>query len=144
MRTISEIIVHCTATRSGRAVDVDDVRRWHLQRGFFDIAYHFLILLDGTVQKGRPIETAGAHCQGHNTHSIGVCYVGGLDSDGCPADTRTPEQKRALVKLLSSLKRQFPDAEIHSHRDFAAKACPCFDATKEYKSKGSESPEGLS
>ena len=132
MRKINEIIVHCTATKAGQHFDVNDVRRWHLQRKFKDIGYHFLVLLDGTVQQGRPIAEAGAHCTGHNTNSIGVCYVGGLDASGNPADTRTPEQRQALCNLLTTLKKQFPTAVIHGHRDFAAKACPSFDATKEY------------
>lgn len=134
MRKITEIIVHCTATKAGRHFDVNDVRRWHLQRGFRDIGYHFLVLLDGTVQKGRPLAEAGAHCTGHNANSIGVCYVGGLDTDGRPSDTRTPQQRQALRNLLTELRRQFPTAVIHGHRDFAPKACPCFNATEEYKS----------
>lgn len=132
MRTIDEIIVHCTATKAGRHFDVNDVRRWHLQRNFRDIGYHFLVLLDGTVQQGRPLAEAGAHCTGHNARSIGVCYVGGLSASGQPADTRTTAQRLALRNLLVGLKRQFPTAVIHGHRDFADKACPCFDATKDY------------
>lgn len=133
-RSITEIIVHCTATRAGQHFDANDVRRWHLQRGFNDIGYHFLVLLDGTVQKGRDLATPGAHCKGHNAHSIGVCYVGGLDTNGQPADTRTPQQRTALRNLLVELKSKFPMAVIHGHRDFAQKACPCFDATAEYAS----------
>lgn len=133
MRPINEIIVHCTATKEGQNFDVKDVRRWHLQRKFKDIGYHYLVLLDGTVQKGRPIEQPGAHCTGHNTNSIGVCYVGGLDANGKPADTRTLKQRYALRFLLSELRYKYPQATIHGHRDFAAKDCPCFDATKEYQ-----------
>ena len=76
MRVIDEIIVHCTATPQGRAVSVDDIDRWHRQRGFAGIGYHFVVYLDGTVHTGRPIGLAGAHCKGHNAHSIGICYVG--------------------------------------------------------------------
>ena len=132
MRAINEIIVHCTATKAGQRFTVRDVRKWHLERGFNDIGYHYLILLDGMIQEGRPIEKTGAHCKGHNQNSIGVCYVGGLDKDGNPADTRTDEQKEALLWLLKDLKRQYPNATVHSHRDFAKKSCPSFDATKEY------------
>lgn len=134
MRNIDEIIVHCTATRAGQRFTVVDVRKWHLERGFNDIGYHFLVLLDGTIQSGRPIDKTGAHCKGHNQNSIGVCYVGGLDKDGKPCDTRTTEQKESLLWLLKDLKSQYPNAVIHSHRDFAKKSCPCFDATKEYAS----------
>ena len=141
MRRINEIIIHCTATSAGREVTVADVRRWHKARGFADIGYHYLIYLDGSVHEGRPLEQIGAHCVGHNQHSIGVCYVGGLKSSSgakgsgsfVPGDTRTPEQKRSLFVLLSELKQRFPDASIHGHREFANKACPCFDAREEYK-----------
>jgi len=132
MRTINEIIVHCSATFPDQVVTVADITRWHRQLGWKTIGYHFLVTLTGEVQTGRPIEEAGAHCKGHNSHSIGVCYAGGLDADGKPSDTRNPEQKAALLALLSELKQRFPNAVIHSHSDFAAKACPCFDATNEY------------
>ena len=133
MRKITEIIVHCTATREGKDYTVNEVRQWHRARGFSDIGYHYLIRLNGSLEEGRNLSIAGAHCVGHNTNSIGVCYVGGLDSEGNPKDTRTREQKIALKTLLTSLRIAFPDAEIHGHCDFAAKACPCFDATEEYR-----------
>ena len=132
MRTINSIIIHCTATKPLAHINVNDVRRWHRERGFSDIGYHYLILVDGTVEVGRPLSSVGAHCKGHNAHSIGVCYVGGLNDKGKPADTRTPAQRAALRNLLITLKRQYPNAIIYGHRDFAAKACPCFDATAEY------------
>lgn len=132
MRRIDEIIVHCTATPQGMAVSVSDIDRWHRQRGFAGIGYHFVVYLDGTVHTGRPIDRVGAHCKGHNAHSIGVCYVGGLDVQGCPMDTRTPEQKVALCALIAVLKHLYPNAKVYGHRQFANKACPCFDAEKEY------------
>ena len=107
MRTINEIIVHCTATFPDQAVTVADITRWHRQLGWKTIGYHFLITLTGEVQTGRPIEEAGAHCKGHNAHSIGVCYAGGLDAEGNPADTRNEAQKQALLLLLKQLKEQF-------------------------------------
>ena len=127
MRKIKEIIVHCTATREGMDFKADDVDRWHRARGFRMIGYHFLVLLDGTVVKGRPLAMVGAHCLGHNANSIGVCYVGGLDFRGRPSDTRTPAQKKALRALVDKLKEQYPEARVAGHREFAAKACPCFD-----------------
>ena len=133
MRSISEIIVHCTATPDGRDVRVPQIRQWHLKRGFKDIGYHYAVYLDGTVAEGRPIAQPGAHCLGHNAHSIGVCYVGGLDRHGHPADTRTLKQKKSLERLLGQLHDRFPSATVHGHREFAAKACPCFDAAKEYR-----------
>jgi N-acetylmuramoyl-L-alanine amidase len=132
MRSITEIIIHCTATPEGREVSREEVRKWHLQRGFTDIGYHYLILLDGKTEKGRDEASIGAHCEGHNYCSIGVCYVGGCDQAMKPKDTRTAAQKNALVNLLKVLKAKYPAATIHGHREFAQKACPCFDATKEY------------
>lgn len=133
MRTINEIIVHCTATPEGKDYTVEDITRWHKERGFKTIGYHYVVYRDGSVHEGRPLAEVGAHCKGHNAHSIGVCYVGGLTADGRKAkDTRTLEQKEALVLLLVRLKTKFPMAEIHGHRDFAAKECPSFDATREY------------
>lgn len=134
MRKINEIIVHCTATAEGKNFKAADIDRWHKAKGWNRIGYHHVVDLDGTVEPGRPESEVGAHCLKHNANSIGVVYVGGLASDGkTPKDTRTPEQKAALVKLLTELKQLYPNATIHGHRDFAAKACPSFDATKEYK-----------
>lgn len=134
MRKINEFIVHCTATAEGKNFKAADIDRWHKQRGWEGIGYHHVVDLDGTVEPGRPESKQGAHCLGHNANSIGVVYIGGLASDGkTPKDTRTPQQKAALVKLLIELKHKYPGAVIHGHRDFAAKACPSFDATTEYK-----------
>lgn len=132
MRSINEIIIHCTATPEGRAHTVADIDLCHRQRGFSMIGYHYLVMLDGTVKQGRPLTMTGAHCKGHNAHSIGVCYVGGLDSRMKPKDTRTEAQRKALRSLVCRLKQQFPGAKVYGHRDFAAKACPCFDARTEY------------
>lgn len=134
MRKINEIIVHCTATAEGKNFKAADIDRWHKAKGWNGIGYHHVVDLDGTVEPGRPENEVGAHCLKHNANSIGVVYVGGLASDvKTPKDTRTPQQKAALVKLLTELKNRYPNATIHGHRDFAAKACPSFDATKEYK-----------
>lgn len=134
MRKINEIIVHCTATAEGKNFKAADIDRWHKAKGWNGIGYHHVVDLDGTVEPGRPENEVGAHCLKHNANSIGVVYVGGLASDGkTPKDTRTPQQKAALVKLLTEIKQLYPNATIHGHRDFAAKACPSFDATKEYK-----------
>ena len=134
-RTIKELIVHCSATPEGKDYSVDTIRQWHLQRGFSDIGYHYVIYRDGSIHIGRDESIIGAHCTGHNTNSIGVCYIGGCAFDGkTPKDTRTTEQKQSLVKLLKELKTKYPQASIHGHRDFSSKACPSFDATKEYSS----------
>lgn len=133
-RNIKEIIVHCTATPEGRNVTIPEITSWHKKRGFTTIGYHYVIMLDGSLSIGRDVNVSGAHCVGHNSNSIGVCYVGGLAKDGKTAkDTRTPAQKYALLQLLKKLRAAYPNAKIYGHRDFAAKACPSFDATKEYK-----------
>ena len=132
MRTITEIIVHCSATREGMDFHAADIDMWHKQKGWKCIGYHYVIDLDGTVETGRPMTQTGAHCRGHNQHSIGICYIGGLDNHGLPCDTRTEAQKTALLHLIRTLKEQFPQAQVYGHSDFAAKACPCFDAKTEY------------
>lgn len=133
-RGITEIIVHCSATKRGQNVTTQQIDQWHKQRGFRCIGYHYVVYLDGSVHQGRNVDEAGAHCTGHNAHSIGVCYIGGLADDAkTPADTRTLAQKAALLDLIKRLKRIYPNASVHGHREFANKACPCFDAEKEYK-----------
>lgn len=131
-RRIDAIIVHCTATPPGMKVTVDDIDRWHKQRGWKGIGYHFVVDLDGTIHAGRPLDCVGAHCKGHNAHSIGVCYVGGIDENGHPADTRTPEQKEALQRLIDVLLKKYPHAKVYNHYRFANKACPSFNAEEEY------------
>ena len=135
MRQINKIIVHCSATREGENYTVDTIRSWHVDgRGWSDIGYHFYIDLYGEIHKGRDISRIGAHTKGLNRNSIGVCYCGGVEEDGkTPKDTRYDCQKEALLAVLRTLKAMYPEAEIHGHRDFANKACPSFDATKEYE-----------
>lgn len=114
MRRITLFIIHCSATRCGQPYSFEDCRRDHID--------------------GRPLSLEGAHCFGHNRHSIGICYEGGLDGKGLPRDTRTPAQKAALTQLLQELGRHFPAALTVGHRDLnPQKACPSFDAAKEYK-----------
>lgn len=132
MRKINLIVVHCTATPAGRDIGVAEIDRYHRSRGFDGCGYHYVIRIDGRVEGGRGIERVGAHALGYNAESVGVAYVGGLDGAGRPADTRTPEQRRALRALLADLRHRYPGARIVGHRDLAAKACPCFDATHEY------------
>lgn len=146
-RRITEIIVHCEATPEGEDFTPQQVSDWHRARRFspyirdgkrWYIGYHYIVERDGTIVPCRPERIKGCHCTGHNAHSIGVSYVG-----GCPPrsvrgwnrmakDTRTPQQKAALIKLLKELKAKYPEARIYGHRDFAAKPCPCFDARAEY------------
>ena len=133
MRDINKIIIHCSATREGQKFSVDTIRSWHTDKGWSDIGYHYVVHLDGSISYGRSIEIIGAHTRGHNTGSIGICYIGGVESDGkTPKDTRTLEQKESLLDLIRTLKKLNSNATVHSHRDFAAKACPSYDATTEY------------
>ena len=137
MRQINKIIVHCSATREGADIPVETIKDWHVNgRGWSDIGYHFYIDLYGEIHKGRDIAKIGAHCKGQNRNSIGICYCGGVESDGkTPKDTRLECQKEALLCVLRTLKAMYPEAVIHSHKDFANKACPSFDATNEYKDR---------
>ena len=133
MRTITLIIVHCSANQAGSVLRMADIDRYHRSLGWKGCGYHYVIPTDGTVETGRDEARAGAHCKNHNRHSIGVCYIGGLSSDGKPTDTRTEAQRVALRKLLERLHRKYPNALILGHRDLnPQKACPYFDVVREY------------
>lgn len=133
MRTITLIIVHCSANRAGSALRMADIDSYHRSLGWIGCGYHYVIPTDGTIEPGRPEEMVGAHCKNHNRHSIGVCYIGGLSKDGKPADTRTDAQRIALRTLLERLRRRYPNALIVGHRDLdPQKVCPCFDVANEY------------
>lgn len=140
MRTIDTIIVHCTA---GPATDTArKICDYHTRpasaggRGWKTPGYHYIIEADGSTVPCVPVSRISNGCRGHNATAINIAYTGGVDPKDLrtPRDTRTPEQREALLNLLTTLRRQFPDAQIHGHRDFANKACPSFDARKEYKS----------
>lgn len=132
MRKINKIIIHCSATPENRHVTVQDIDRWHRERGFSGIGYHWVIYLDGSVHMGRSEDIPGAHVTGHNSNSIGVCYIGGVDRQLNAKDTRTFEQIESLKALVAKIKERYPSATIHGHREFAAKACPSFDVNKEF------------
>lgn len=131
-RPISEVIVHCTATPEGREVSVDTIRGWHKANGWSDIGYHYVVHLDGTVEAGRPEAFIGAHVVDHNTGTLGVVYVGGVDAAMGPKDTRTPAQRDALMALCQALCVKYPKiAKISGHNQYAAKACPSFDVRQD-------------
>ena len=140
MRKINKIVVHCTATPEGRPVSVDEIDSWHKQRGWSQIGYHYVVQIDGTINQGRPINISGAHVKGHNKYSIGITYVGGVESergeDGkwIAKDTRTDAQIDSLEYLVGFLCASYPGSEVYGHRDFSTKACPSYDAKEEYKS----------
>ena len=126
MRRIDKIIIHCSATEGGRDFHASDIDMWHRARGFKCIGYHYVVTLDGEIEAGRSETEIGAHCLGQNANSIGICYIGGLRA-GEPYDTRTAAQREALKLLVNKLMRRYPGATIHGHKEFANKACPCFD-----------------
>jgi len=131
-RKINKIILHCTATKEGKRYDVNDIRQWHLDRGWSDIGYHYLINLNGDIENGRDIEKIGAHCKGQNTGSVGIAYVGGLDTNGKPKDTRTKAQKESLEVVIDVIRNLVgEDIPVFGHNEFSNKACPCFDVSKE-------------
>ena len=133
MRKINLIVLHCSATRCNKPFPVTALIRCHAERFGFT-GYHYYITRDGTVYQTRHEQLVGAHAKGYNQHSLGVCYEGGLTPKGKPADTRTPEQKKAMLKLLKKLLAAHPGAEVVGHRDLPGvhKDCPCFDVRKEY------------
>lgn len=145
-REVNLIVVHCSATRVDRDITARDIDSFHRVRGFSSWGYHYYVLKDGSIEKMRDESEPGAHAYGHNRDSIGLCYEGGLDVNGRPADTRTAAQKRTLVALLRSLRADYPGARIVGHRDLSpdvngngrvdkwerTKECPCFDAAEEY------------
>ena len=156
MRKISLIAVHCSATRSNSSFNAEDLKADHIRpkskggRGFIGVGYHFIIERSGLIVHGRPVTVAGAHIAGHNSRSIGICYIGGLDPQGKPTDTRTPEQIAALQRLLLQQRALYPDAKIRGHRDLSPdkdgdgviephewlKSCPCFDVAAWCRSVG--------
>ena len=132
MREITEIIIQCSATKEGHPFFAADIDRWHKAQGWSGIGYHYVIDIDGKVETGRAEYQTGAHAKGHNANSIGICYIGGLDINGKPKDTRTQEQRKSLAELVARLKVKYPKATVHGHNEFANKACPCFNVRKEF------------
>lgn len=137
MRVVNDIIIHCSDSPATLDIGAKEIKEWHTLpkpkgNGWADIGYHYVIRLDGTVEKGRLISRAGAHCLYHNAHSIGICYVGGKNEKGERVDTRTPAQKSSMVKLVTNLIRMYR-CDVHGHRAYTdGKTCPNFNAHAEY------------
>ena len=143
MRKIDLFVIHCSATREDRCFTEYDLDTCHRRRGFNGPGYHFYIRKDGRIVSTRPIERVGAHARGFNARSIGICYEGGLDREGHPKDTRTPEQKHSMRVLVRTLLTDYPGCEVCGHRDLSTdlngngeiepeewiKACPCFEVS---------------
>ena len=136
MRTITLLVIHCSAVKPDQTSSAAQIDTWHRKDNHwkFGIGYHYVIRRDGTIEPGRPEWMVGAQCLNHNAHSLGICYEGGLDIRGDPADTRTPAQKEALRWLLGQLHRAYPRAVILGHHDLdPQKDCPCIpDVAHEY------------
>jgi hypothetical protein len=146
-RVITDIVIHCTATKPGLDYTANDIRKMHKAQGWSDIGYHYIVRLNGAVEPGRDVDMIGAHVSGHNAHSIGIAYVGGINSRGKAEDNRTEAQKASLLALLVELRKLYPRAKISGHRDFSRdlnhdgvispdewiKECPCFNAADEYR-----------
>ncbi|WP_233401307.1 N-acetylmuramoyl-L-alanine amidase [Segatella copri] len=129
--SIKFLVLHCSASRCDQDYSVEQLRREHKARGFYDIGYHFYIRKDGTMTQHRKLLEVGAHARPYNRCSIGICYEGGLDEHGKPYNTMTAEQETRLVDLFRNLKILFPKAKIVGHRDLPGttpKECPCLDA----------------
>lgn len=127
MRTIRRHIIHASATPNTRDHSAADIRRWHREKGWRDIGYHYVIRRDGRIEPGRPLEQTGAHVQGHNTDSIGTCLVGA----GVALSDFTPAQIDALRGLHDGLATRFPGLTLHGHREFTkSKTCPGFNITE--------------
>lgn len=146
MRKINLLVIHCSATRADRSLTSFDLDTMHRRRGFNGTGYHYYIRRDGTLFFTRPLERIGAHAKGFNEGSVGICYEGGLDCEGRPADTRTPEQRAVLLLLVAQLLEKFPGSRVCGHRDLSPdrngngeiepeewiKSCPCFEVKKEF------------
>lgn len=150
---IDAIVIHCSATPEGMDIRARDIDRYHKEKGWSMIGYNYVIDLDGTVEIGRPLTMYGAHCKdkgfsgkSYNLHSIGICYIGGVDKNGHSKDTRTDAQKLAMQKLVLDLIMKYPIMEVIGHRDASPdkdgngkitknewiKTCPCFDVKSEF------------
>lgn len=144
-RTIDLIVIHCSATLVNRDFTEKDVDNVHRSQGFDGAGYHFYIRKDGAIKSMRPINKVGAHVKDFNAHSIGICYEGGLNENGRPADTRTPQQRHSMKALVLTLLKDYPGCRVVGHRDLSPdlnhdgviernewlKECPCFDVKYE-------------
>lgn len=132
-------VVHCSATGPTQDIGAKEIDSWHRQRGFAAVGYHFVIRLDGTIERGRPVDSVGAHAAGYNSTSIGICLAGGVDADdrNLARDTFSDKQKAALAQLLDELWLDYPNAALYGHRDLdgVKKACPSFDVRKWWKGR---------
>lgn len=138
------IVIHCSATRATLDIGVPEITRWHIQRGFDTVGYHYVIRRNGELETGRPEQAIGAHVRGHNANSVGICLAGGVDGQNNPQNNFSDEQFSTLKILLQQLVERYPGARILGHRDLSpdkngdgkispnefVKACPSFDVAQ--------------
>lgn len=144
LKSVDYIVIHCSATKEDQDIGVEEIRRWHRQRGWMDVGYHFIIRRDGQVERGRPHDVPGAHARGFNHISLGICLVGGVESDGkTPEGNFTAYQWKSLEALVHDLKRIHPDGKVLGHRDLpnVNKACPSFDVLEWWGKVGGQPQE---
>lgn len=126
------IVIHCSATPPSHDIGRNEIGRWHIQRGFRAVGYHWIIRRDGTIEAGRREDLQGAHAVEVNARSVGVCLVGGVaERDRRTAeDNFTAPQWAALENLVADILSRYPDSRVLGHRDIPGvrKDCPCFDA----------------
>lgn len=144
MREIKYIAVHCTA--SSQHTTIKELQQEFRRKGWKNPGYHYVVAADGAITQLLDEEKVSNGVKGFNSVSVNVAYIGGIDTAGKPIDNRTDEQKASLRSLLKLLHKKYPTAVIQGHRDFSPdlnhdgritsneyiKACPCFDAKKEY------------
>lgn len=135
MRPLKEIIIHCAATKPSMDIGADWIRKIHVQqRKWRDIGYHYVIRRNGIIEYGRQLDQIGAHVEGHNTGTIGICLVGGISETGRPENNFTPAQFEAVQFLINTLVKEFPSIiKLSGHSDYANKACPSFNVHEKLK-----------
>ena len=138
MRRTPLLVVHCSATRPDQDIGVDEIRKWHIERGWSDVGYHAVIRRSGELELGRPVEKIGSHARGWNANSIGVCLVGGVDREGKPENNFMSAQFDTLTNYLLYARQELGVFTVVGHRDLlkepererlgrVAKDCPSFD-----------------
>ena len=137
LKAVNYIVIHGAATKEDQDIGVEEIRRWHRQRGWLDVGYHYVIRRDGTIETGRPNDAPGAHARGFNHISLGICLVGGVDGSNNPESNYTHAQWESLEALTRDLLVKHPDATVLGHRDLPKvnKACPSFDAVAWWASR---------
>lgn len=136
-RKINRLVIHCSATTPNMDIGAEVIRVWHVRDNkWSDIGYHLVIKRDGTIEKGRPLEQAGAHVAGHNHDSIGICLIGGIAPNGRADNNFTEMQFKTLENILKDAKRVYPAIKFMGHRDLdPKKECPSFDVNSWIKTR---------